>query len=410
MIASADIRTGDCREVLRTLPERSVHCCVTSPPYYGLRAYHGGDDMIGLEDSPDAHLAALVETFREVRRVLRDDGTVWVNYGDAYSSGNSGLTKGAGRPGASQDGARQRRMPEAGQSGQLMLMPYRLALALQADGWLVRSVIIWAKGVSFCDTYHGSVMPESLNGWRWERCRVMTKRNATYTEPAAVNCPGCDKCAPNDGYVLRRGSWRPTCAHEVVLMLAKRSGYYCDGEAVREEQSPLTVAKYAERGEQDRGDYGRDSNDHGEQINARMTNNITGGRNPRNVWTINPQPFPDAHFATYPEKLIEPIIKAATSERGVCPECGAPWARVLEKDDIERERPNGWRPTCECSNDPETAPAAAPATVLDPFAGSGTTALVSRKLGRSSIGIELSEEYTDMARRRVGDYAPLFNE
>lgn len=185
---------------------------------------------------------------------------------------------------------------------------------------------------------------------------------------------------------------------------------------------------------------------------------VLAGRNLRNVWVINPQPFPDAHFATYPEALIKPIIQAATSEKGVCPECGAPWCRVTQtigcnsyatgKSQAKRdmglvtalsgaERPSpqittlGWRPTCGCRHriidrevvggsldglkyttqvihDPDEK--AIPATILDPFLGSGTTALVAKKLGRNCIGIELNADYADMARKRIGDYAPLFSQ
>ena len=159
-----------------------------------------------------------------------------------------------------------------------------------------------------------------------------------------------------------------------------------------------------------------------------------GGRNLRNVWVINPQPFPDAHFATFPEALVEPLIKCSTSDKGVCPECGGQWARVIDSERIAT-RPTdtpykdtapeankdhgrhvresttlGWRPTCACHGDGfGECPPYIPATVLDPFLGSGTTLLVARKLGRNGIGIELSSSYADMARKRIGEYAPLFN-
>jgi hypothetical protein len=202
------------------LPDQSVHCVVTSPPYFGLRVYKDNDDRgIGLESTVEDYIGNLVDVFREVRRVLRDDGVAWLNLGDSYGDG-----------------------------GDRLGIPERVVLALQADGWVWRDTIIWAKK---------SAMPESLAGWRWERCRVKTKAQpkaiyqayamdpmtptgrdssggVIYAERAEwSDCPGCPKCADNDGLVLRRGSWRTTQAHEYIYMLTKGMGYYADGEAVK---------------------------------------------------------------------------------------------------------------------------------------------------------------------------------
>jgi hypothetical protein len=341
--------------------------------------------------------------------------------------------------------------------GNLCLQPARFALAMQDAGWVLRSRIIWAKGLSFCDEYAGSVMPESVNGWRWERCRVKTRPRpyrahpmnddqavpngpdgGVWSMPPAeyADCPGCEKCEPNGGYVLRQGSWRPTSAYEEILLFAKQGQrYYCDGDAVREDQSDPERL----------GPSATNRLTHDGRMDPRPGGSCdvvrTGSRNLRNVWAINPQPFPEAHFATYPEKLIEPIIRAATSEKGVCPECGAPWARVVETSYVKspvhgdgsqigkdgcphgmtgmprvarQDSTLGWRPTCRCGwhewngNLPASTPDIEPATVLDPFGGSGTTGLVARKLGRNAILIELNPDYAAMARRRCSEYAPLF--
>lgn len=463
MMASHRILIGDVLDKLAELPEKSVHCCATSPPYWGLRDYKV-DGQIGLEPTIDEYVAKMVEVFGDsgVRRVLRDDGTLWVNLGDSYANDGKWGGETGGKQAYLPDNDRKRVGREKRRTGlkplDLCNVPHRVASALQADGWYWRSTIIWAKGLSFCDEYAGSVMPESLSGLRWERCRAKVGGGKRHNASASgVNgqapqsmmlsrtgrddpdsnatqwsdCPGCPKCKPNGGYVLRKGSWRPTSAYEFVFQFAKTADYFCDGEAVRE------AAEYG---------YSTTVGDgHISAGGIRGSRTVTpgdgGSRNLRNVWVINPQPFPDAHFATFPEKLVEPIIKAATSDKGVCPECGAPWARVIESTSLKRERPNdrtsrhnagdgvnscgntvagvdvrtlGWRPTCLHRLREPYEPgkglnyAVVPATVLDPFVGSGTTLLVARKLGRDSIGIELNPDYAAMAEARVGSYAPLF--
>ena len=194
------------------LPDQSVHCVVTSPPYFGLRVYADNDDRgIGLESTVEEYIDNLVDVFREVWRVLRNDGVAWLNLGDSYGDGG-------GRLG----------------------IPERVVLTLQADGWTWRDTIIWAKKSS---------MPESLAGWRWERCRVKVGALADRTHETNhrdysshlsdtpsnewTDCLGCPKCAENDGLVLRRGSWRTTQAHEYIYMLTKCMGYHADGEAVK---------------------------------------------------------------------------------------------------------------------------------------------------------------------------------
>lgn len=331
---------------------------------------------------------------------------------------------------------------------QLCLIPARVALALQQDGWWVRSRIIWAKGVSFCKTYSGSSMPEGVTD-------------------------------------------RPSSSYEDVYLLTKSARYFYDQDAVRErqdtadrslfydlaerraiqkrgrEQGAAKIAAFAQARPREADgtftDMGKESSNprdgyQGSLRKARPPRLLNpAGRNLRSVWLINPRPFKEAHFATFPPALVEPMIKAGTSEKGVCPECGAPWRRVTEKVDsgktqkmadgwdtgegahgtIHRagrekgeigkpvlvSRTIGWEPSCNCPGldgdspwpildmhpDGEDNWPRVPAIVLDPFSGSGTTIMVALRLGRKGIGIDISEEYCQMARKRIIEDAPLFN-
>jgi DNA modification methylase len=327
---------GDCLEVLRTLPEQSVHCCVTSPPYYGLRDY-GCDGQIGLEQTLDDYVAKMVEVFREVRRVLRDDGTLWLNLGDSYAGG--GNNRGNNSPISNKQGS------NAGVVGQcsghiknthpsaigmkqkdLIGIPWRVAFALQADGWYLRQDIIWAKP---------NPMPESVT----------------------------DRC---------------TKAHEYIFLLSKKPRYYYDNEAVKE---PLAKSSYArlaqdidsqQRSARVQGKsngnmkavgprfggnkYGDDKSQYTRTKSGNEWAGMTGMRNRRSVWTVTTQPFKDDHFAVFPPKLILPCILAG------CPVGG---------------------------------------TVLDPFGGSGTTAEVAAKRGRRAVLIELNPGHLNMQVTRV---------
>jgi DNA modification methylase len=349
---------------------------VTSPPYWGLRDY-GVEGQIGLEPTPEEYVEKMVEVFREVRRVLRDDGTLWLNLGDSYA--NAG---GAQQPhrdscgGIGKKGTRGTQPYHAAGGGferpsalagglkpkDLVGIPWRVAFALQADGWYLRSDIIWSKP---------NPMPESVTD-------------------------------------------RPTKSHEYVFLLTKRARYFYDADAVRE----ANIGAGWERSHADRHGHGN-----GEIGASVRFGNNPAGRNRRTVWEIATQPTPEAHFATFPEALVEPCIKAGTSERGACPECGAPWRQVVEKgggttgaswhdhsNDLKRgqvappsatfrdyyRRDIGWQPSCTCGTE-ETMPC----VVLDPFGGSGTVAKVARDLGRSSILIEINPEYVQIAKKRL---------
>jgi DNA modification methylase len=271
---SIRIETGDCLDVLRRLsPCFRVNCCVTSPPYFGLRDYgHAG--QIGLEATPAEYVAKLVDVFREVRRVLADDGTLWLNLGDSYGSSGgdifSGFNErydGTGKNGKQSDlGASVSAIP-ARDTGlrpkNLLGIPWRVAFALQADGWYLRSDIIWAKP---------NPMPESVTD-------------------------------------------RPTKAHEYLFLLAKQERYYYDAAAIKEPQSEAALEDYARRGDaRPRGHSTADAARGGEGADAglRFNGNKTDpeGRNRRTVWTVPTSPFSGAHFATFPPGLIEPCIKA----------------------------------------------------------------------------------------------------
>jgi len=328
-MASHRIIQGDCIEGLRTLPNASVHCCVTSPPYWGLRDY-GHDGQIGLESTPEAYVARMVEVFREVRRVLREDGTCWMNLGDSYTgaANSGGANKNDGGP-----AVRVRGLPGKAGDGlkpkDLVGIPWRVAFALQADGWWLRQDIIWHKP---------NPMPESVR----------------------------DRC---------------TKAHEYVFLLTKSERYYYDAEAVSEPVSVSTTARLSQpslplQAGSDRvpgktngpmkavgprfgGNKFGDSDDpkHATKSgNVYQIPDANGRRNRRSVWTVTTKPYSGAHFAVMPADLVEPCIKAG------CPEGG---------------------------------------TVLDPFAGSGTTLAVAAELGRSGIGCELNPEYIELAEQRI---------
>ena len=248
---------GDCRDVLAALPADGVQCVVTSPPYYALRSYLDASHPdkhreIGSEPTPDDYLATMVAVFREVRRVMRPDATCWVNMGDSF------------------------------RDKQLLMMPARLALALQADGWWVRSDIIWHKP---------NPMPESVTD-------------------------------------------RPTSAHEHVFLLTKSARYYYDADAVREvsDASEASKARYAYGRYEGNGDAKRfERSGKPDYLTVDGNNYGQSGRNLRNVWTIATAPYGEAHFATFPPALAERCIKAGTSERGCCGQCGKPWVRVVER-------------------------------------------------------------------------------
>ena len=265
---TANFIQGDARTVLASLSAASVHCCVTSPPYFGLRSYlpDGHADKgreIGLEPTPSEFVAALVETFRAVRRVLRPDGTLWVNLGDSYSA-NRGYqveqTKGGAKHGPAQAaGGRGQRADDYGlKPKNLIGIPWRVAFALQDDGWYLRSDIIWSKP---------NPMPESVTD-------------------------------------------RPTKAHEYVFLLSKSARYFYDLDAIRE---PVSANWHVGGGPQmpEMGDHRMTDGSRGHQV--RRVYDTPKGANARTVWTIGTQPYDGAHFATMPPALAERCILAGSA-------------------------------------------------------------------------------------------------
>jgi DNA modification methylase len=389
---------GDCRTALRGLPDKSVQCVVTSPPYFALRSYLPDSHPdkaaeIGLETTPKEYVAELVAVFREVRRVLRDDGCVWLNLGDSFAT--AGGYAGGHFPSnvASKSSTNQgsvvkgRKALVAGyKSKDLLMIPAQVALALRADGWYLRSDIIWSKV---------NPMPESVTD-------------------------------------------RPTKSHEYVFLLTKKPNYFWDAEAVREPVSSSTIERWGENLPRIRSNglptYSRISGENNCGANP-------AGRNIRSVWSLASQPSSIPHFAIMPNALAEICIKAGSSEAGCCPTCKAPWQRIIEKGEADLEhqlacggdatgqyfgqstkgyaahgvqdasavkahilagmvkkQTVGWQPTCNC---PEHQPV--PCTVLDPFFGAGTTGLVSARLGRHCIGVELNSDYASQAVQRIND-------
>lgn len=453
---------ADCLAALRALPDRSVRSCVTSPPYYGLRDYdlpptewpavtyrpiagapevtipgcdpacnhEWGDESypdrrgvqlgkattvdarqasrgarclrcggwrgcLGLEETPEAYMGHLVLIFREVRRVLTDDGTLWLNLGDSYANNPSTSViprseQGNGTgiyqiPPEKHHAARRQtpnRATSLAQAGykkkDLLGNPWRVTFALQEDGWYLRCDVIWHKP---------NPMPESVRD-------------------------------------------RPTRNHEYLFLLSKRAKYYYDPEAIKEDASGNTHPKGPKNSPPKSLLH--------EDARARVKNNgsytaaipdVVSSRNKRSVWTISPQQFAGAHFATMPEALVEPCILAGSSERGRCAACGKPWVRSLASNNPSKgtntgadmtggaartgnpqtsaglhrnqggvystRRDLGFKPSCTCNAD------TAPDTILDPFCGSGTVGRVARKLGRHFIGIDRSADYCAMAAERI---------
>lgn len=299
---SSLIHTGDALKVLRTLSADSVNCCITSPPYWGLRDY-GVVGQLGLEKTPDEYVSKVNDIFREVRRVLRADGTLWLNIGDSYAGGKMKDSTKPDLMWSNRNRVQERLVPPGMKAKDLIGVPWRVAFALRSDGWYLRQDIIWSKP---------NPMPEGVT----------------------------DRC---------------TRAHEYIFLLSKRERYYYDCERIAEDAVRAGEAPGGNRKvDASRNDADRD-----------MSVVVGETRNKRSVWTVSTKPYNEAHFATFPPKLIEPCILAG------CPEGG---------------------------------------TVLDPFSGAGTTGLVASRLGRNYIGIELNPAYVDMSKRRLSSDAPLFYE
>lgn len=432
---------GDCLESLRGLADDSVHCCITSPPYYGLRDYgtgtwiggdpgckhsNGGqaqvpdskylgasdtiiaggnrggkrhcvkcgavrqDDQIGLEETPEQYVDRLVAVFAEVHRVLREDGTLWLNIGDSYSrnpaKGGSepggknrdvwgyGGAKRALTQGSSDNGVRRGDRPAIKAGGakekDLIGIPWMLAFALREAGWYLRQDNIWQKP---------NPMPESVRD-------------------------------------------RNTKSHEYVFMFTKTTKYYFDSFANSEPAVTPAGTKGAKGSRARAAEIG---------VSGRPPEYAIydGTRNRRSVWSVQTKPFAGAHFATFPVSLIEPLVAVSVSDKGYCAACGAPYQRIVSREAEEFDAPDskidrygsgkagihraiggaydawnkanpkqtiGWEKTCDCPTSGTIR-----GVVLDPFGGAGTVALVAEAAGHNSILCELNPKYIRIAKRRL---------
>ena len=455
---SVKILVGDAITRLRKLEDESVHCAITSPPYWGMRAYQGGDGMIGLETTFDEHLDNLLRVFREVRRVLRTDGTCFLNYGDAYAGAgvrmahhaNAGISNTVSRNGAST----KRIDPTGLKAKDLMMMPARIALALQADGWWLRSEIVWDKL---------SCMPESVTDRptsAHEKVFMLTQSGSpTYWTHRDGNGT---RTKPSPDYVwIDPDTRRESQAHVTGWKrknLWRGHDYFYDAVAVRNKPAQWPPGIPGSRAKGVNAD--RNDNDLAQRVRNKQRGHArshTGfnktwdamtkeeqqanGSSLRNVWRFASGGYPGAHFATFPPSLPERCIKAGTSEHGVCAECGGPWVRIIHTpkvpthlysnrsnsgdnlvgnfirvDGVKRgsgqkvqnwrnqnpTQTTGWQPTCACAADVK------PALCLDPFSGAGTVGLVADRLGRDALLIEISPEYAEMARARIASDNLMF--
>lgn len=404
------------------IADNSVHCVVTSPPYYGLRDY-SVSGQLGLEPTLQEYIDNTVKWCGEVWRVLREDGTFWLNLGDSYAGSGKGGNQERFKHNHSmlakhgyKDGRKNRdKRLSVGNSNlkpkDLMLVPFRVVIALQEWGWWVRSDIVWHKP---------NPMPESVTD-------------------------------------------RPTKSHEYIFLLTKKKNYYYDADAIREPLLPQSIARISQANFDNQKGGPKDPRNGGEGSrnrsarqgveNLKKAHERGQGKNKRTVWPIATRPYSGAHFATFPPDIPEICIKAGTSEKGVCPVCGNQWVRVVKKEvvptkkavinpvvdkrDIIGTETNdqgskrqigghkngyitavntlGWKPTCSCCRtcdhynmlhgEKGKCPQPyepVPATVLDNFGGSGTTAMVANQLGRHGISLDLSPEYLQLAKKRTG--------
>lgn len=322
MIPVNQIHNLECLTGLKSLPDSCINCCVTSPPYYGLRDY-GNEQQIGLESTPEEYIQKLVDVFREVRRVMTDDGTLWVNIGDSYAGSMKGAAAYPDNAMNYKQGTNRGTLGKATLVKQcvnckpkdLIGIPWMLAFALRADGWYLRQDIIWSKP---------NPMPESVK----------------------------DRC---------------TKSHEYIFLLSKNRSYHYDHEAIKQEACPGVKSRVGKKESVGYKHFNDASQLNGDNPMFRKNTNreyeYSDKANKRSVWTVPTAACKDAHFAVFPPELIVDCIKAG------CPEGG---------------------------------------TVLDPFMGSGTTAVVSRKLNRNYVGFEVNPGYVSLAERRIEQELGMF--
>jgi len=428
------ILQGDVMDGLRSLPENCVQCTVTSPPYFALRDY-GVDGQIGLEATPEEFIDTMVRVFREVRRVTRPDGVLWLNLGDSYSGSSSSkgavVNKNSMSAGTGQDvGYRDKPLGIVNgyKAKDLMGIPWRCAFALQADGWYFRSAMPWIKR---------NCMPESTTDRPTsaiEYIFLMTKSARYFYDGEAIRVPSSE-------------SYQNDARPQGVLRqkVNKRSKYPNEGQFKKQDQTGNpTYTGFNERWNNQKQSKRADlpanqrvsggKREDGTPIGDGQTRNYRNSdpffeswqglysesENPL-AFVINPQSRPELHFATFPDLLAATCIKAGTSEYGCCPKCGAPYQRIVEcsggttgkswhphaDDGVTGQiggmptegysrQFKGWQPGCKCGEKERS-----PCLVLDPFMGSGTVAVVARELNRSSVGCELNPAYVEIIKKRL---------
>lgn len=391
MSITSEIFEGDANKVLKSFADKSVNCCITSPPYFGLRDY-GHKGQIGLEETPKQYVQKLVKVFREVKRVLRDDGTLWLNLGDSYAGSGKGIGddftgrwKQGTHEGSRSTTTRTRNVGGNIKSKDLIGIPWQVAFALRDDGWYLRQDII-EEVEFFCPCGCGYVMEERV--WRWSQDRDMI-----WKKPNPMPESVTDRC---------------TKSHEYIFLLSKSPKYYYDYEAIKTPIQDATVqrmmqqnldaqkgservpgkpngamkavgpgrkpAPHDSRGGNQGSTTGIKAYSHrgtgdktitGHSGNFDVNGNLMGDgmANKKSVWTVSTKPFKEAHFATFPEDLIVDCVKAGCPEEGV---------------------------------------------VLDPFGGAFTTAVVSRKLNRHYKIIELNPDYIKIGKNRLHQELGMF--
>ena len=379
---------GNCLDKLQELEDNSIDCVVSSPPYYGLRDY-GVNGQFGLEKTYQEYLANTVKVFETFKPKLKDTATIWWNVGDSYNTkpaGNKDLKKSSGLPNKKENLHKRKDniskvLLKSLKEKDLLMIPNRVAIALQDAGWYIRSEIIWHKP---------NPMPESIKD-------------------------------------------RPTSCHEKIWLITKNKKYYYDADAIRE---PLASSSLTRLNQDIKNQKGSARGNGGRKTNGNMkaVGNLEK-RNKRNVWTITTKPFKEAHFATFPPDLIEPCIKAGCPEK-VCVECGFPYISNYKRTDNNKNfiqtkgkdtpnikkggvrlNENGTTPhfnpptieflnlkkNCNCKTDKFKS-----GVVLDPFAGAGTTGIVARSLNRTAILIELNPEYIEISKNRIDKEFGMF--
>lgn len=346
----------NCLTGLKKLPDNSIDCCVTSPPYFGLRDY-GTADQIGMEETPELFVAQLVEVFTEVRRVLKDDGTLWLNLGDSYAANRGSGNTGIGAKQATNTGANlgKLKVPIGLKEKDLIGIPWMVAFALRSAGWYLRQDIIWHKP---------NPMPESVT----DRCTksheyifLLSKSAKYYYDADAISTPVKDSTVQRMMQQIenQEGSKRvPGKTNGTMKAVGPGRNPAPQDNRGGNQGSTTGIKAYSHRGTGYKKLTGHSGNfdSEGNLIGEGMANK-------KSVWTVTTMPYSEAHFATFPERLIIDCIKAGCPENGI---------------------------------------------VLDPFMGAGTTALVARKLNRNYIGFELNPEYIKIAQKRLQDELGMF--